>query len=113
MRGACIRLSRMMPVPLRLPHNYTPVFFNTLGTVNPHRHPKAVEPHCHQGRPGESRGPGPVMLAVGRVHTLYMRGQLSATALAAVVGCKRRVRARIKWVRQPHRQSEADPAVVS
>ena len=30
MRGACIRLSRMMPVPLRLPHNYTPVFFNTL-----------------------------------------------------------------------------------
>jgi len=30
MRGAYIRLSRMMPVPLRLPHNYTPVFFNTL-----------------------------------------------------------------------------------
>ena len=30
MRGACIRLSRMIPVPLRLPHNYTPVFFNTL-----------------------------------------------------------------------------------
>jgi len=45
--------------------------------------------HCHQGRPGESRGPGPVVLAVGRVHTLYMRGQLSATALAAVVGCAR------------------------
>ena len=69
--------------------------------------------HCHQGRPGESRGPGPVVLAVGRVHTLYMRGQLSATALAAVVGCKRRVRARIIWVRQPQRQSEADPAVVT
>ena len=45
--------------------------------------------HCHQGRPGESRGPRPVVLAVGRVHTLYMRGQLSATALAAVVGCAR------------------------
>jgi hypothetical protein len=81
--------------------------------VNPRRHPKAVEPHCHQRSPGESRGPGPVMLAVGRVHTLYMRGQLSATALAAVVGCKRRVRARIIWVRQPQRQSEADPAVVT
>ena len=34
MRGACIRLSRMMPVPLRLPHNYTPVFFNTLDRLS-------------------------------------------------------------------------------
>ena len=64
-----------------------------IGTVNPPRHPKAVESHCHQGRPGESHGPGTVMLAVGRVHTLYMRGQLTATALAAVVGGKRSVRA--------------------
>ena len=30
MRGAYIRLGRMMPVPLGLPHNYSPVFFNTL-----------------------------------------------------------------------------------
>ena len=36
MRGACIRLSRMMPVPLRLPHNYTPVFFNTLQHISPY-----------------------------------------------------------------------------
>ena len=34
-------------------------------TVNPRRHPKAVEPHCHLGRPAESHGPGTVMLAVG------------------------------------------------
>ena len=46
-------------------------------TGNPRRHPKAVEPHCHQGRPGESRGPGTVMLAVGRVHTLATRSQLT------------------------------------
>ena len=52
-----------------------------------------MEPRCHQDRPDESRGPGTVMLAVGRFHTLCMRGKLSATALAAVVGCKRRVRA--------------------
>ena len=62
-------------------------------TVNPRRHPKAVKPHCHQGRPGESRGPGTVMLAVGRVHTLYTRGQLTRIPGAAPSGFGRTVRA--------------------
>ena len=62
-------------------------------TGNPRRHPKAVEPHCHQGRPGESRGPGTVMLAVGRVHTLYMRGQLTRIPGAPPSGFGRSVRA--------------------
>ena len=35
---------------------------------------KAVEPHCHQDRQGEQRGPGTVLLAVGRAHTPYTRG---------------------------------------
>jgi hypothetical protein len=37
----------------------------------------ATEPRCHQDRQGEQRGPGTVMLAVGRIHTLCMRGQLT------------------------------------
>ena len=64
-----------------------------VGTVNPRRHPKAVEPHCHQGRPGESRGPGTVMLAVGRAHTLYMRGQLTRIPGTVPGGFGRSVRA--------------------
>ena len=49
MRGACIRLSRMMPVPLRLPHNYTPVFFNTLDkfrAIRPTRRAYTHHTHC-------------------------------------------------------------------
>jgi len=79
-----------------------------IGTVNPRRHPKAVEPHCHQGRPGAERGPGTAMLAVRRVHTLCMLGQLTTIPRATPSGFGRSVRApRIGITGNPRRHPKA------
>ena len=76
-------------------------------TVNPRRHPKAVEPHCHQGRAGQSRGLGTAMLAVGRVHTLHKRGQLTRSPGAPPSGFGRSVRAPRIGTVNPRRHPKA------
>ena len=78
-----------------------------IGTVNPRRHPKAVEPRRHQGRPGEQRGPGTAMLAVGRVHTLYKRGQLTRIPGATPSGFGRSVHAPRIGTVNPRRHPKA------
>ena len=79
------------------------------GTVNPPRHPKAVEPRCQQGSPGEQRGPGTVMLAVERVNTLYMQGQLTRIPGTASSDFGSSVRAPRIGTVNPHRQPKRPP----
>ena len=80
MRGACIRLtlSRMMPVPLRLPHNYTPVFFNTLALPT-WSHTPRHSPHPHTL--SAHTGPDCTGHTVFTVHTVVIHTPFSAVLL--------------------------------